>query len=173
MIITQAKETDFPDVRSFYHTVIDRMQGSLYDIGWKKDIYPEPEFLLDSIKKGELYICLEADTIAAAMVLNHQYQEAYRSVRWQTDADESGILVLHILGVHPENSGKGYGKAMIKEAVRIAGSQGLLAIRLDVLPGNLPAEKLYTQTGFTFIDSRNVYYEDVGWAKMDLYEYVL
>ena len=62
---------------------------------------------------------------------------------------------------------------MIKEAVRIAGSQGLLAIRLDVLPGNLPAEKLYTQTGFTFVDSRNVYYEDVGWAEMDLYEYVL
>ena len=50
------------------------MQGSLYDIGWKKDIYPEPEFLLDSIKKGELYICVEADMIAAAMVLNHQYQ---------------------------------------------------------------------------------------------------
>jgi len=171
--ITKAAESDFSAIRSFYHAVIDQMQNSQYDIGWKKDIYPEPGFLTDSIKKGELYICTDSDGIEAAMVLNHEYLEAYRDVSWQTDADESGILVIHILGVHPKKSRQGFGKAMVGHAVRLAASSGLAAVRLDVLPGNLPAEELYMQQGFSYIATRSVYYEDVGWADMNLYEYVI
>ena len=62
---------------------------------------------------------------------------------------------------------------MVGHAVRLAASAGLAAVRLDVLPGNLPAEELYMQQGFSYIATRSVYYEDVGWADMNLYEYVI
>lgn len=37
MIIEKAHIKQFEDVRLFYHFLIDGMQDSKYDIGWKKD----------------------------------------------------------------------------------------------------------------------------------------
>ena len=54
--IEKAVESQYPAVREFYHAMIDAMKGSSYDLGWKKDIYPAPDFLLASIRSGELYI---------------------------------------------------------------------------------------------------------------------
>ena len=40
MRISKANKDQFEAVRSFYHSLIDAMKDSPYDIGWKKDIYP-------------------------------------------------------------------------------------------------------------------------------------
>ena len=45
------------------------------------------------------------------------------------------------------------------------------AIRLDVLKGNLPAEKLYTGLGFKYLHTLKMFYEDTGWTDYELYEY--
>ncbi len=47
------------------------------------------------------------------------------------------------------------------------------AIRLDVLKGNLPAEKLYSGLGFRYLHTLNMFYEDTGWTDYELYEYTL
>lgn len=75
MIVEKAYIKQFEDVRSFYHSLIDGMQDRKYDIGWKKDIYPEPEFLMSSISKGELFVGLINDQIMAAMIINHESNE--------------------------------------------------------------------------------------------------
>jgi len=149
------------------------MKGSPYDIGWEKDIYPAQEFLKESIKNGELYVCTEDDHIAGAMVLNHQCNDGYRKFKWQTEAAADEILVIHALGVHPAYSGKGYAKAMVKKAFEVGAEMHQKAIRLDVLGGNVPAEKLYTGLGFKYMDTLKMYYEDTGWTDYELYEYVL
>ena len=46
-------------------------------------------------------------------------------------------------------------------------------MRLDVLKGNLPAEKLYPGLGFEYIETRPMFYEDVGVMEFELYEYGL
>ena len=56
MKIAKANDEQYQSVRSFYHSLIDAMKGSHYDIGWEKDIYPAPEFLKESIDAGELYM---------------------------------------------------------------------------------------------------------------------
>ena len=76
------------------------------------------------------------------MVLNHACNESYKNCRWQIAADDSEILVIHALGVHPDFQGKGFAKAMVRKAIAIAEETGMKAIRLDVLAGNIPAEKL-------------------------------
>ena len=53
----------------------------------------------------------------------------------------------------------------------MAADRGMKAIRLDVLEGNLPAEKLYQKVGFQYAGSLNIFYEDTGWADFNLYEY--
>ena len=55
--------------------------------------------------------------------------------------------------------------------MKIAEDMGLKALRLDVLEGNLPAERLYEKVGFQYAGSLNIFYEDTGWADFNLYEY--
>lgn len=173
MNIITAKESHYEEVRKFYHSLIDNMKDSDFEIGWKKDIYPSPQFLQESIAGGELYIGLERDTIASAMVLNHKCNEEYKKFNWQTKASENEITVIHALGVHPLYSKKGYGKRMVKKAIEIALNNNQKFIRLDVLGGNVPAEKLYVSFGFKYMDTLKMYYEDTGWTDYKLYEYIL
>lgn len=173
MKIIKATENQYDAVRFFYYSLIDEIKGSQYYIGWKKDIYPSSEFLCKSIVEGELYIGVENDEIVAAMVLNHQYNEGYINIHWQTEAKGKEITIIHALGVRPIYSGKGYAVSMVKKAFEIAADSNQKAIRLDVLSGNLPAKKLYTKMGFRYIDTSQMYYEDTGRTEFELYEYVL
>ncbi len=115
MIIIKANENQCDAVMFFYHSLIDGMQNSLYKIGWKKDIYPSPEFIQNSIANEELYIGMENSEIIAAMILNHQYNDGYKKFHWQTNAKENEITVIHALGIHPTHFGKGYAKLMVKK----------------------------------------------------------
>ena len=145
MKIIRAAGVQFEAVRGFYHSMIDAMAGSTVYVGWKKDIYPAPEFLKNAIESGELYLAAEL----------------------------SEVMVIHALGVHPAYSGKGYAKALVRKAIELAREGGIKAIRLDVLEGNTPAEQLYLGFGFQYMTTLRMYYEDTGWTNFRLYELVL
>ena len=171
--ICRANKNDYEEVRLFYHSLIDNLNPEQRYVGWKKDIYPSPEFLQRSIENGNLYLCRDGERIAGAMVLNHEYNESYKNYRWQTVADDSEVLVIHALGVHSFFHGKGYAKAMVQKAIAIAEEIEMKAIRLDVLDGNIPAEHLYQGIGFQYLTTMQMYYEDTGWTSFKLFEYVL
>lgn len=99
--IRQAKPEEFERVRAFYHTVIDGMEDSEYEIGWKKDIYPDSDDLRDALQKDELYIGELSGEIVTAMILNHDYNESYDDFEWPTDAFGDEVSVIHALGVLP------------------------------------------------------------------------
>ncbi len=171
MTISRAEIKEYDAVRLFYHSLIDGLKDSQCLVGWKKDIYPSPSFLMDSISGNELFLCRDDDEIVAAMVLNHRCNEEYKKYRWENETDNSELLVIHALGVHPAHSGKGYAKALVQEAIDIARETGMKAIRLDVLEGNYPAEKLYAGFGFQYKTTLQMFYEDTGWKNFRLYEY--
>ena len=173
MTIIRAVPDQYGDVRSFYHSRIDAMEGSVVYVGWQKDIYPAPEFLEGSISRGELYIVLEADQIVGAMVCNHDSNESYPGSVWQIEAKGDEVLLIHALGVHPDHARKGYAKAMVRKAIELARETGMKAIRLDVLENNYPAENLYIGFGFQYRDTLKMYYEDTGWTNFKLFEYVI
>ena len=171
MIITPATPDQYDSVRAFYHSMIDAMASSTVYVGWKKDIYPAPGFLKESIQMGELYLVLEDDQIVAAMIFNHECNESYQRFEWQTAANDSEIMVIHALGVHPHFFGKGYAKALVRKAIDLATEKRMKAIRLDVLEGNIPAENLYLGFGFQYMTMLRMYYEDTGWTNFKLFEY--
>ena len=171
--VQRADQNSYEAVRHFYHSLIDSLSPEQRYVCWKKDIYPSPEFLRSAIDNGDLYICCEGEQIAGAMVLNHDYNESYHNYQWQTAANDSELLIIHALGVHSDFNGKGYAKAMVQKAIDIAKETDMKAIRLDVLTGNIPAEKLYQGFGFQHMATMQMYYEDTGWADFKLYEYVL
>ena len=158
-------------VKAFYDSLIEEVQNAEYKPGWKKDIYPTEEMLREALEKKELYIGETEGKIAACMILNLECNERYQEISWKTQAGPGEVMAIHTFGVHPGFSGRGLGTRMMEEAVKIAEGMGLKALRLDVLDGNLPAERLYEKVGFQYAGSLNIFYEDTGWADFNLYEY--
>lgn len=171
--IRVAKQEDYEHIRDFYYEVTDGMENSQFKPGWQKDIYPTQEFLIDSIKKGEMYIGEKDGQYLTCMVVNHMYNDGYRKVAWPTKASDGEILVIHALGVAPAFAGQGIAKKMAKSVIELGKKTHMKVIRLDVLEGNIPAQKVYERLGFNYINTIQMYYEDTGLTRYMLYEYVL
>ena len=111
--------------------------------------------------------------IVGAMVLNHQFNDAYNAVVWPVKAEKTEAAGIHALAVRPSCRKKGYAKRLVQFAIDYAANQQQKVIRLDVLKGNRNAEKLYLSMGFKYVHTLPMYYEDTGWTDFDLYEYPL
>lgn len=173
-VISPASEAAFEAVRSFYHTLIDKMQHAKYKPGWEKGVYPADEDLRAALAAGTLYVGrIESGEIVAAMIVNGVGNDGYRGAPWTVAAEAGETSVIHALGVMPDYTGRGYAKALVQEAIALARKNHKKAVRLDVLGGNLPAQRLYTGLGFQYVSTVNMYYADTGWTDFLLYEYPL
>lgn len=173
MIIRAAAEQEFDVVQAFYHLLTDAMAHAVYSPGWKKGIYPSDEDLQEALRERTLFVGTEGEEIVAAMVMNHACNEGYGKAEWQIQASPEEVTVLHMLGTHPARRGKGLAKELVAWAIEDAKQRRQKAVRLDVLAGNLPAERLYPAMGFRHIVTIPMYYPDTDWMDCGLYEYLL
>lgn len=173
MIIRKAGPDQFNDIMNFYYDIIEDIGDSKDSAGWTRDVYPSADMVKDSIDKGELYLAMENSKIVGAMVLNHEYNDEYNNCDWPTKADADEISVIHILGVHPSYRRKGCAAKLVQFAMDHGRETGQKVIRLDVLKGNLIAEKMYPDMGFNYVMTLPVFYEDIGLKDFELYEYPL
>ena len=173
MQIRVVNKNEYEKVRDFYYLLIDEMKDAKFSPGWEKDVYPSQDFLRKSIENGELYIGEENGEIISSMVVNHEYNDGYKKIQWSVQAEDSEILVVHALGVKRSFSGRGIAKQMGRKVMDMARNNQIKSIRLDVLEGNLPAEKAYMKIGFVYLDMVQMYYEDTGWTNYKVYEFVV
>lgn len=171
--IRKAKISEYEKVKAFYYNLIDMMQDAEYAPGWEKGIYPTDNYLKESIENEELFVGMLNGKIIAAMVINHNFNESYRKVNWPTEANPEETMIIHILGVLYTYGGMGFAKQLVKKAIAYAREMQQKVLRLDVLSGNVPAERLYVGAGFEYIDTVRMFYDDTGWMDFKLYEYVL
>ena len=168
-----AQPGDGVRVRAFYDSLTDAMADAPYPPGWRKGVYPTQAFLDTSIAHGELHLAELDGALAGCMVLNHAYNDGYAAVTWAADVPDAQLLVIHALGVHPAFARRGIAQRMVQYAIAAARSQGCRALRLDVLGGNVPAERLYAGQGFEPRGTVRMFYADTGWTDYGLYEYLL
>ena len=76
-------------------------------------------------------------------------------------------------GFTPQFSRRGIAGRMARHVIAMAAQNGIKTVRLDVLEGNLPAEKAYTKVGFRYVETARMFYEDTGWTNYKLYEYIV
>lgn len=168
MIFQKAAPADFARIRDFYWRLIDAMEQST--IGWKKGIYPTDEFLRESLSRGELYTLSDGETLCGCVILNSECNEGYAGVPWTRELAPDEVLIPHALAVDPAMHGRGCGKALVREMLNLARSEGKKAVRLDILSGNDAAERLYTRAGFQFVQAKPMFYEDTGWTEYKMFE---
>ena len=61
MIFQKAKIEEFENIKQFYWNLIDEMKDENDKIGWKKGIYPTDEFLIESLRKQQLFTLKEGE----------------------------------------------------------------------------------------------------------------
>lgn len=71
-------------------------------------------------------------------------------------AVDSGLLRIDQLAVHPDHQGKGYGRALLDDAVGFAIQSGLTSVWLYVDDFNTRAKAFYVKYGFTVVETVRV-----------------
>lgn len=171
MIRTKATVQDREKVITFYDDIIEQQQYDDYSPLWTRGIYPSDDDIDAFIRDNCLLLVKDGDRITAAAVLIDHEEEMYLDVSWKGKFKEDQISVVHLLGVHPDYRRQGYSDELIDYLLKTA-SEKSKAIHLDVVEGNLPAERLYLKHGFTYAGRKDVFYEDTGEITVRLYEYI-
>ena len=147
--IRKCREADVPRTGAFYDAVVAWLDGHVNYPRWVRGIYPSERTVRAASEAGEQYICESGGRIVGAFVLNTDPQGRYEKAAWSRDLPEGSYLVLHALAAAPEERRKGVASEIIRFCTEKARKQGFLALRADVVPGNVPARRLFEKNGFS------------------------
>ena len=151
MQIRKCEITDARAVGEFYDNVVADLCASINYPKWTYKVYPSVDFAQAMTVAGEQFVCYAGDKIVGAFVFNDDPQGAYENATWGANLKRGEYGVCHAVAIETTLQGKGLGKQIVDFCIRRAKELGYKAIRLDVVPTNLPARKLYEKCGFTYI----------------------
>lgn len=120
---------------------------------WVEGVYPTGRVAEGAAKEGTLFVMERDGRIGAAMILNHVQAPEYAGARWQYEAGDDEVLVIHTLCIDPSQARTGCGRAMVAFAEDWAVQSGCKVVRLDTWAGNAPARSLYAAMGFRLAGS--------------------
>lgn len=164
---------DIDELAKLYDDLNDYLATTTNYPGWIKGIYPIREDAVAGVKDNSLWVARCNGKIAGSVILNHQPEEAYNTVRWNIDVDYSKIFVIHTFVVHPSFLRMGVGLALMDHSIQLAKKLGLKSIRLDVYEKNLPAISLYEVCKFEYVDKVDLGLGNYGLNWFKLYEKIV
>lgn len=148
--IRKCREADVAAVGAFYDRIVHWLDNHINYPKWIYRVYPSEPSAREMTAAGEQYICMDDREIIAAFVLNTDPQGSYQKGEWARDLPDGSYMVLHALAIAPELQGQGLGAKVVRFCVEKAKADGFKALRVDIVPGNLPARKLYEKCGFQY-----------------------
>ncbi len=144
------------EIGLFYDKVTKYLEENINYPRWINGDYPSSKSAEAAIETGTQYACVENEKIIGAFVLNDDPQGAYELGEWSVKLDLGEFLIIHALATDFELYHKGTARKMVEFCVNEAKSRGYKALRLDVVPDNYPARKLYESMGFSFAGEKNL-----------------
>ena len=154
MEFTRCDNTYFQETKDMYHRIVQTLRATVNYPKWGVH-HPSDDDLKSALDNGELYICLDGGKVVGAVVLNEDPVGNYDVGDWQRDLTVGEYLVIHLLTSDPEYRGKGIGAFLIDNCVELARQGGYKAVRLDVVPGNDYAIRIYLNKGFTYAGTKD------------------
>ena len=156
-------------VTEVYHRTIRHLEENINYPRWSPE-HPSDQSIAEAVESGVQYLCIKDGEPLGAVVLSEAPEGYYQAGEWSRELTEGEYLVIHALAVHPSFEHKGVGTFMVEQCVALARQCGYRAVRLDVVPGNLPAERLYKKLGFTYAGTKDLRRNIDGIPAFDLFE---
>ena len=150
MQIRKCAETEIVAVGEFYDRIVQWLDNHINYPKWMYRIYPSESWAREMTEAGEQYVCVDNGKMVGVFVLNTDPQGAYRKGEWAVDLPDGSYMVLHALAIDPELQSQGLGSQIIRFCVEKAKAEGFKTIRVDIVPGNDPARRLYEKNGFQY-----------------------
>lgn len=164
---------DFETVRSKYIEIIEKTPGIREHACWIYGWHPSDASLKAYVDDREMCLLMDGDRVAGLVAIVLHQDADYEPVAWAEPLPNDEAAVLHLLAVCPDYRGKGVGRILVEKAVEQVRKSGKKAVRLDTLKSNLPAQRLYESTGFSFRGTRHAQAEGTVWFDFYYYEKVL
>lgn len=123
---------------------------------WTPGVYPAEESIRTAIQAGTQYACTANDELVGAFIYNADPQGAYERGDWEVELSEGEYAVIHSLAVTVKHHDEGIGTKMVQFCIDKAKQDGYKALRLDIVPENIPARKLYEKSGFKFAGEKDL-----------------
>ena len=169
MIIRKCTEEDLPAVGRFYDGVVKYLCEHINYPLWVYRVYPSEDSAREMIREGSQFICLEGDRIVGTFVLNDDPGGTYEDAAWEKELPPGAYMVCHALASAADLRGRGIGKKMVQFCIDYAKDHGYRAVRLDVVPTNIPARRLYESCGFRYAGDVDLK-RDIGIPLFSMYE---
>ena len=150
MNIRKCEAADIVSVGAFYNKVVLWLDNHINFPKWIYGVYPSEVSVREATRMGDQYLCLDSDRIIGAFVLNADPKGNYQKGSWKRPLPDGEYMVLHTLAIDPERHGQGLGTQIIRYCVKKAQEEGFKSLRVDIVPDNHPARKLYEKNGFTY-----------------------
>lgn len=151
MIIRLCEEKDIASVGAFYDNVVKNLCENINYPKWVYKVYPSEESAREKTESVCQFMCVEEGKVVGAFVLNDDPDGRYENVKWSTGLKQGEYMVCHTLATDPALQGRGIGKRLVEYCVEYAKRHGFKGIRLDVVPDNIPARRLYEKCGFRYV----------------------
>lgn len=171
MEIRKCTVAEAETVGAFYDAIIKFMDDNNVNYPqWIYKIFPSTKYAIDAARAGTQFICVNGEKILAAFVLCEDPEGDYSKVTWSQNLANGEYLVLHAFAVAPDCQRRGLGKKILEYCIDYAVEKNYRAIRLDIVPSNLPAKKFYETCGFKFVGSADLGRTFSGIPQFRLYE---
>ena len=151
MQIKLCTEADIVTVGKFYDQAVKYLCEHINYPKWTYKEYPSEGSVREKTEAGQQFMCVENGKVVGAFVLNDDPQGQYENAQWLKQLTLGEYMVCHTLATDPAVQGKGIGRQMVECCIEYAKSHGYKAIRLDVVPENIPARRLYEKCGFQYV----------------------
>lgn len=158
-------------VGEFYDNVVKFMDDNGVNYPkWRYKIFPTTDYAGDAARAGTQFVCVDGEKICAAFVLSEDPEGDYSKVAWSRNLAVGEFLVLHAFAVAPDCQRRGLGKKIIDFCASYAVEKNYRALRLDIVPTNFPAQKLYESCGFKFAGAADLERKISGIPQFCCYE---
>jgi len=152
MEIRKCTQEEAAQVGAFYDKVVARLDADGVNYPkWTYREYPSAISARACAQAGTQYVCTEGDVVVGAFVLNDNPEANYQKGAWSRHIPDGEYMVLHALAIDPDCHGRGLGSQVVEYCIRTAKERGYKALRLDIVPDNIPARRLYEKHGFRYV----------------------
>ena len=118
---------------------------------FKKGIYPTRKDAEKAVDNGTLYVYEENNNIAGSMIVDKIQPAEYKEIVWEQTLANDEVMVIHLLMVRPDKTGKGIATSLVRYAMELAEKSSCKVLRLDTGSQNIPALSLYKKLGFQIV----------------------